>query len=363
MAHLRIAPGTPAYGASFGPPGPGGTDLLVVPRGGSASLLLVAGAELTPKMGDEGIAGLSEGKVSAQERNSAELTGWERSQDLRKLVVTGRTLGRTTLNAYLNGSTPWVREMAIEVVGDPEARRAGEKAFMTDSIKREVAALSFRKALVRVAEDQMNSKIGRTANGGDGRYGLKAGMQWCGAFVHWCYQAVGSVKGGNPLGGNVNTLASPEKAIGWTLHNPTLAEVLRYAGPDPYGWSWDAVPKADAKALVQKDYVDIDGAHPVRMGDVCLIRSNDPPKPKPGEQPKPKSAGMMYWKHVCMVVDPPGEDGKFTTIDGNQTGAYRPDGSTATECIGKNTKDASERLMDGKSHKCVFVHMKTIGDP
>jgi hypothetical protein len=227
------------------------------------------------------------------------------------------------------------------VIPDPEYRAGGSKV-VSDPVGSEMRAAKFRDALVMLARDQMFSSIGRSPHGGDGRYGLDRGDEWCGAFVHWVYVRTAATLGAtNPFGDRVGTLASPQKAIGWALHNPNLATIIRYEGSDPYGWSWDAAPKADKTALKQ-DFIDISANNPVQTGDIALYRD--------------KSG----WRHVCMVVDPPsvGKD-DFMTIDGNQTGAYRPEGASQ-ECIGMNSHDANDKLPDGKSYKWVFLHMATI---
>ena len=235
--------------------------------------------------------------------------------------------------------------LKINVVPDPEYRAGGSKV-VSDPLGSEMRAASFRDALVMLARDQMYSSIGRSPHGGNGRYGLDKGQEWCGAFVHWVYARTAATLGANnPFGEQVGTLASPQKAIGWALHNTNLATIIRYQGSDPYGWSWGPGAKADKTALTQ-DFIDISATNPVQMGDIALLRKTD--NPKDG------------WKHVCMVVDPPavGKD-DFTTIDGNQTGAWRPEGAS-NECIGMNSHNANDRMPDGKSYQWVFLHMTTV---
>ena len=324
--------------------------LLVVPVRQASSLYLAAGENLSVELTTQGIATVTESPVSKQEQATAPgLTPWERAVPLRRLTITGKAPGSTQLNAYLPDRRPWIAPLDIQVVTDPGYRQAGGGGTLAPKLAQEIASLSFRDALIRVAKDQMNSKVGRSPTGGDGIYGLDAGVNWCGGFVHWCYVMVGSVSGKtNPFGKNVHTLASPQKAIGWALHNPDKAQLVRFEGTDPYGWSWPEAGKAAVadKVGLKQSFVDISSANPVQKGDVCLVRKNL--NPKDG------------WKHVCMVLDPPDSSGTFTTIDGNQTGAFRPGLGVSNDCIGTNSHDGNEKLEDGKSYAFVFLTLTTI---
>jgi len=333
MAGLRAAAGT---GLGFNPE----KNRLLVPANKHSDLILVAGKDLVVTVDDEKIAKWDAFQPVQWMKDGA-LSPWEKTQNTRGLRISGKSIGSTVLHAKTPDGFDFVAPLTINVIPDPEFRNGNEKV-VSDPLGAEMRAAKFRDALVMLARDQMFSAIGRSPHGGSGRYGLKPGDEWCGAFVHWVYmRTAATLAVANPFGNQVGTLASPQKAIGWALHNPALATIIRYQGADPYGWSWDAAPKADKTALTQ-DFIDISANNPVQTGDVALHRDE------------------KGWRHVCMVVDPPGV-GKddFTTIDGNQTGAYRPEGASQ-ECIGMNSHNASDKLPDGKSYKWVFLHMTSI---
>jgi hypothetical protein len=346
MAHLR--PDNKFGGFGFD----SDNSLVAIPVRQSATIYLVAGEDLVVEIPQQSVATFSEAAVSGKDQAlSPGLTPWEKAQNLRRLTINGVGVGSAVLNAYTpRDRRPWVKPLQIEVVTSLDYRQASiedKRLVLAPKLAQELASLPFRDALIRVAQDQMNSKIGRSPNAGNGKYGVAKDVEWCGAFVHWCYIAVGSVsRTANPLGNSGDPLSSPQKAIGWALHNTDKAQLLRYEGPDPFGWSWDGKMTADKVALKQS-FVDVSATDPVQKGDVCLVRESlDPGK---------------GWKHVCMVLDPPDASGTFTTIDGNQTGAFRPDGSgAAQECIGVNSHDANTKIGDGKSYRFVFLHLKGI---
>jgi hypothetical protein len=333
MAGLRAAAGT---GLGFDPD----RNRLLIPAKKTSDIILVAGKDLVVSVDDRNIADWDK-FTPVQWMKDGALSPWEKSQNTRGLRVTGKSIGSTVLHAKTPDGFDFVAPLTINVIPDPEYRNGGE-TVVSDPLGAEMRAAKFRDALVMLARDQMYSAIGRSPHGGNGRYGIAKGQEWCGGFVHWVYtRTAATLSAASPFGDDVNTLASPQKAIGWALHNTSLATIIRYQGSDPYGWSWGPGAKADKTALNQ-DFIDISANNPVQTGDVALYRD--------------KSG----WRHVCMVVDPPavGKD-DFTTIDGNQTGAFRPDGASQ-ECIGMNSHNASDKLPDGKSYKWVFLHMTGI---
>src|SRR4029079_2832259 len=100
----------------------------------------------------------------------------------------------------------------------------------------ELRSMTLREAVVRVAEDQLNSKIGR-AGGGFGRY-ADASYDWCGAFCYYCWSVACRVHGKpNPFGDKYNSLLSCQKAISYAMQTG-CATVLRYRGGDPFGNSF-----------------------------------------------------------------------------------------------------------------------------
>ena len=356
MPHLRASVTGPSAGFDAS------RSLLVLPVGGTTDLLLCAGATLDPRL-DGDAAEVVERPVARPEATNARLTGWERTNDVRAFRFKGKTVGDATFNAFLPGTTlPYIQPLTVRVTTDQDRRQGGDGpkggTSISPALTVELAGMHFRDALVRLAEDQMNSTIGRDPKGGFGRYGLpelgppdKAGVQhkvnWCGAFVHWLYRRVSDVQGvSNPFEANVNSLASPQKAISFALHRPTSLTLLRFAGPDPYGWSWP--PKRDAKgaavgdspalAATFNEITPVSG--PPRTGDICLVRVNNDP-----------AAG---WKHVCMVLSPPDGEGAFSTFDGNQGGTWNPTTGAVAGCIGKNQHDANDKV-DGGVSKFVFI--------
>ena len=61
----------------------------------------------------------------------------------------------------------------------------------------------------------------------------------------------------------------------------------------------------------KQKFIDLEPGNVMR-GDICL---------------PPRNSGDTF-PHVCMVDDPPDGSGRFTTIDGNRTGAYRSEGAS-----------------------------------
>lgn len=330
MAHLKSTPQSRGQGFDTE------RSLLVVPVGRTHSLYLIAGADLTVRIDTpEGrtIASHIEGALGSLQ--GAGLSEWESAQVIRRLTIKGEQVGSTTLNALTPDGRPWIKPLEVHVVASADARQAEDKAKFAAGFREELQKLSFRDALIRVAEDQMNSAIGRSGSGGNGRYD-DDGINWCGSFVHWCYEAVATAKGvPNPFGsamGASNSLRSGIKALYAGMRDPARFSVIRYEGPDRFGG-----------LKTTQAFVDIGPANPVQRGDICLPRVN---------------SGDTF-PHVCMVYDPPGSDGAFTTIDGNQTGAFRPEGASP-DCIGVNSHDANKKWTDGKTYAFAFVHVKSI---
>lgn len=326
MAHLKSA-------SQFGVGFDSARSLLVVPIIKPQSVFLVAGGDLTVSIDDETVATVTEGELGVTK--NVQFADWEQEQVIRRLTIKGLKVGTAILNARLKDGRPWIMPLEIRVVDNGDARQTEDKGAITPKLREEIQKLSFRDALVRVAEDQMNSAIGRSGTGGDGRYDDK-GINWCGSFIHWCYAAVSNAKGvPNPFGsaGGVNNiLRSGIKALYAGMKDEATFTVIRYEGPDRFG----GLKKTQT-------FIDIGPENPVLRGDICLPRKN---------------SGDTF-PHVCMVYDPPDGSGTFTTIDGNQTGSYTPEGASQF-CIGINTHDANKKWTDGKTYTFAFVHVKTI---
>lgn len=330
MPHLKPTPQSRGQGFDAE------RSLLVLPYRRTTSLYLVAGPDLDVRVDKPAgveIASFSEGDRASARDGS--FTEWEREQVIRRLHLRGESVGRTVLNAVTPDGRPWIKPLEIAVVDNDEARQAQDGGKLTPALREELQKLSFRDALIRVAEDQQNSAIGHSGSGGDGRYD-DSGINWCGSFVHWCYATVCDARGvPNPFGGagrSNNILRSGIKALYAGLRDPARFTVIRYEGPDRYGG-----------LKTTQAFIDISAANPVQRGDICL----------------PRSLSGDTFPHVCMVRDPPDGSGRFTTIDGNQTGAFRPEGASP-DCIGANEHETDRKLGDGKTYAFAFVHLKGV---
>ena len=339
--------------------------LLVLPLRGKLELYLVAGEELSTGL-DTSICDIAERPPSKTEKQSTLLTAWERSQNIRVLKFTGTALGSSTFNAWLpNTRTPWITPLTIRVTADKDSRQVGEgpkgAPVIGPNLRLGIAGMPFREALVRLAEDQMNSAIGHQPKGGFGCYGLPAKdangnpNNWCGAWVQWLYQRVSEIQGvANPFENNVNTLASPQKAIGFALHRTDKLTLIEFTGTDPFGWSFPPKKNKEGKAAGDspalkaeyKGHTPVAG--PPRRGDVCLVRNSaDPAK---------------GWKHVSMVLTTPDASGQFHTFDGNQGGDYDPRTKGQKGCIGTNVHNISTMAKQGGVKKFAFVAVNLPGD-
>ena len=327
MAHLKSTPESRGYG--FDPK----RSLLVLPSRKTHTMYLIAGSDLTIKITDETCATYTED--SSRSKKDALLTAWEKEQVIRRFTLKGGQVGTTFLNAYTPDGRPFIQQLEIRVVDNQDCRQVEDRGKITPKLREELQALSFRDALIRVADDQMRSAIGLSGSGGNGRYD-DPDINWCGSFVHWCYAAVSGAKGvANPFGsagGANSSLRSGIKALYAGMRDDSQFTVIRYEGPDRYG----------GMKKIQR-FIDIGPSNPVMRGDICLPRKNE---------------GDTF-PHVCMVYDPPDGLGTFMTIDGNQTGAYRPEGASS-DCIGINVHDANKKWGDGKTYAFAFIHIKTI---
>ena len=299
MPHLRTLPGL----------GDSGFDddrsLLVLPVGQTATLYLIAGSDLKVDAKARAIATVDETtKISKSETQHPSLTGWEKQQSIRKFIAKGVALGKTTIDGTRPDGAPYIKPLDVEVVGNVDYCQADIGGVATGELATELAAVSLREAAIRVAEDHMNSKIGRTAHGGKGRY-TDAKYDWCGAFAHWCYDEAAAIKGVmfvNPFGANRDVLLSPQKAITWVTFNQDKAMLIGYAGPgilvdDEVGTRGKA---AKAKGI-DTTFAMNGNFELVERGDICLVRDE-----------------TGQWKHVCIVYKEPGSGDSFQTIDGNQ---------------------------------------------
>jgi len=310
MAHLRTLPGDGDSGFD------GSRNLLVVPARNTRNVFLVAGPDLSVSIEETDIATVSERNATRSESRDGHLDPWEQSQGIRCLRISGVHDGRTVLHARLPDGRDWVAPLTIQVVQNLEARQATAPAGVTPELRRELQQLTLRQAVLRVAEDQMNSQYGRQA----GSFNIYVGhdYNWCGAFAHFCWSVAAAAKGvANPFGGNNDVLLSPQKAIHFVFGNFDKAILLRYAGIDP-------MTGAGRMALT-----DISAANPVQPGDICLLRNDNDDG----------------WRHVDIVYEAPSGT-SFRTIDGNQ-------GDPAIKIVNRQLDTPAA----GKPYKLVFVHV------
>jgi len=194
--------------------------------------------------------------------------------------------------------------------------------------------LGIKDVAVRIAEDQMNSKLGRAANGGTNRYSKLTNddgkpIDWCGAFAFWCYKKASELlPATNPLGDNVDNMLSPQKAITWATLNPDRANVIGYSGP---GILVDDKKGSRMKRATQNGLstiIDLDTSFDtVTTGDICLLRDD------------------KNWRHVSLVYEAPAWGDDFQTIDGNQ-------GSPSISIVSRT----QSQLQVG--YQYVFIHVE-----
>jgi hypothetical protein len=306
-------------------------NLLVVPVGKTGSLYLVDTSVLGTDVvtDDPTIATVTEKDQTRRLRRHRGFTADERAHPLSLLTVKGLKVGTTTLRSETTVGSDPIGPITIRVVDNADARQSGEKGAISPELRAELQELSLREAVLRVAEDQMYSKIGRNS-GGFGRY-ADAAYDWCGAFAWYCWNVACTVKGvPNPFGTKYSSLLSCQKAISWALQTDSCT-ILRYEGGDPYGNSF-ATGKALGKAAERQEFVAIDAANPVQKADIMILRQGTP----------------ADWKHVALVwEDTPADAARVETIDGNQ----------GSPCIQRRSRDMKAKVNNGKDFAVIVLHV------
>lgn len=246
-------------------------------------------------------------------------TDIEEKNPIRKVTMTAQLkTGSTWLRGKYKG-WDYTEALKVQVVSDANARQVGKTlGQVTPELAAELKQMSLRDAVMRIAEDQMNSTISHTSKG-FGVYDVSPDYNWCGAFVHWCWKQAAHIKGmSNPFGPTNASLLSPQKALHYAMKPETPCIALRYAGMDPM------------EGKREQEYREIGyNGYQLERGDAVLVRDSDTGK----------------WKHVCMVDSVDGDT--VRTMDGNQ-------GSPA--CIKKRKYSLSEKTATG-SLKLAFVHV------
>ena len=332
--------------ARFGKDGMTGTDLdgfdsersvQVVQVGKKVSVYLLYGDDLKVELkSDPGTQGDS--LVELAEIDAEKLTKKEEQSNVRKFVLTGKLPGMTQLTA-----PPATVPLRIEVTKDAYNRvfDGSGDPILDPKLIATMKARGLRGAALRVAEDQLNSKMGRQGEGA-GKYGLGKGedgnfYDWCGGFAQWCYQTAAKVIGAtNPFGNSAWALASPQRAISWAMAHPNDATVIRYEGANTFA-AGGAGGMYGAKGVrsEKQEYIDVsydDSKLPANVieGDICLVRND---------------AGG--WKHVSIVYSA-SAGGTFDTIDGNQ-------GHPSIKI--KTGHKFSDKVGGGKFPRITFLHL------
>ena len=258
----------------------------VISIGKTSSVYLVAGGDMDIFTDDDDIATV---KADAGDNKRAHVNGgldsWEKSQNLR-IVIKAVCPGTTKLRAQINGCD-WSNPLNITVVADQNGRRVG--AYVSPDARQAIQGASLRDAVMIVAEDQMNSAIGRGQTGEKGAsYSGNGNEEWCGDFIYWCWKQAAAIQSAtNPLGGS-NPIRSTIKAISSALRPETPGVLLRYEGGDSYA--------------VNKNYqqwLDIGyNGYNLEPGDIILHRN----------------IGHNTFFHLSMVYS---TDGGLKTIQGN----------------------------------------------
>jgi len=299
---------------------------LVLPFKRNFSMYLIGGPDVKPTVKDPDIVELTE--QTPGKGANPHLSKDESGAVVRQLNLKSLRLGNTILSFAGPDGKAALQWMDVSVVQNADARQAEDARHISASFREELQSLTFRDALIRVATDQMYSAIGRSGSA-NARY--DDGGEWCGSFVRWCYEVVSAAKGvENPFA--KYSLRSGIKTLYAGMAEPTKFTVMRYEGPDRYGG-----------LKTQQKFIEIDDSHPVRMGDICLPRGD---------------SGDTF-PHVSMVYDESVTGGAFSTIDGNQTGAYNPGKGYSPYCIGINDHNADDKIkVEGKLvPKYAFIHV------
>jgi uncharacterized cupin superfamily protein len=292
----------------------------ILPTGQITTFYLVAGADCVVTVDDESVAKVTAGSGDDKAAHSSgSLTAWEKSQVIRKVTVqASNKTGYTTMHALLNGQD-FAQQIGISVMTDQNWRQVGKGlGECSPTVREELQAMSLREAVIRVANDQMQSAISCRSTG-FGVYNIDTQYDWCGAFAYWCWAQAAFIHGdSNPIGSKSTVLWSPQRAIDWAMEPTSSGQLLRYKGPSPMSGKGS------------QEFRDLGwNGYELEAGDIVLVREGH--------------AGG--WKHVCLVEN--ADSSTVYSIDGNQG---------APQSIRRRERSLTELLPD-KSHKLVFVHV------
>lgn len=291
----------------------------LLPTGQKTIFYLVAGVDCVVAIDDDSVAKVTTGGGDDKAAHSdGSLTAWEKAQVIRKVTVQATNMmGFTTMRALLNGQD-FAKPIDINVTQDQNWRQVGKGLGQcSPNLRESLQAMSLREAVVRVAEDQLQSAISCRSTG-FGVYNIDAQYDWCGAFAYWCWAQASFIHGdSNPIGSKNTVLWSPQRAIDWAMEPASQGQLVRYKGPSPMSGKGN------------QEFRDIGwNGYQLEAGDIVLLREGH--------------AGG--WKHVCLV-----EEADSSTV-------YSIDGNQGLPSIQRRERSLTELLPD-KSHKLVFVHV------
>lgn len=298
----------------------------VMPQNTKATFFIIAGQDLKIDSSDTSIFTVTaqSGHESGAQK-MAGLSDWGKAQHIRKLALrsTNKT-GSAKLLARDMGNNDQILPLDVFVVTDSNARRVTDNIGIEPTLKNELEQLSLRQAVLRIAEDQLHSKV-KTNQQGCALYRLhpKNGTLWCGAFAYWCWQQATRVKNvKNPISSQ-DVLLSPQKVINWGMRDDSLGQLLQYKGPNPM------TMKGDPQELREIGYA----GYSVEPGDIACWREKH----------------SMGFKHVSLVEEVNGKT--FIDLNGN---AFDAGSGSALARISHD--DIGRKLADG-SYKCFFLHI------
>jgi hypothetical protein len=299
----------------------------VMPQNDTSYLYLVAGQGLAVDVEPKNIVEVAAGSGDEKSAHGkAGLSEWENNQNIRKIILKSKSeTGHVKLFAKDSGGFDLIKPLDVYVVDDKDARRVGEKGKIEPEMKVELEQLKLREVVLRIAYDQISSRVKSNAQGISLYHLPKGETLWCGAFAYWCWEQAALVKHvDNPFGSSQDALLSPQKAIHYAMTNPTKGVLLQYKGPNPM------TMKGEPQELREIGWM----GNNVEPGDIALWRATH----------------AMDFKHVSFVES---VDGKtFVDINGN---AYDAGSGSALARISHD--DINRKLPDG-SYKCFFLHVK-----
>ncbi|MBL8586947.1 MAG: hypothetical protein JNK46_00320 [Methylobacteriaceae bacterium] len=292
---------------------------LTMTKNATSVFYLVASDGLTPKVtaaaGEEAsdiVSAAADSKGVAELQTNKYVSEWERGQSLKRIVLrSGGKTGQARLRAQLEDGRDWIKPLPIFVVEDRYGRRGSDTSGVEPEFAKELELLPIRKAIARLAAEQMASKVRTNAEALDAYhhpYPNPPDDKWCGSFVAWCWNLLSKLRKDVPAGlfGSGDPLRSPEKAIDWAVKNSGKFKLLRYEGPNPM----------TLKEKVAYAEIGADGVTP-QCGDVVLWRN------KSGFRGDDPAKGVLGFQHVALLESFSGKT--FVDINGN---AYDADAAS-----------------------------------